>query len=142
MPKVIDLPTATSMDNGDYIIMEESGGGTKKITKANVDAPSSATVTLTSPATVDGNQNYLYKSGRFVQLQLWVTNASVTEGQWSTIGTIPSGFRPWMNTYGLTLDYGTNPAATVNITQAGEIRIWGVSGSSSSYRIAMVYMTA
>lgn len=35
MPKVIDLPTVTSMDGADYLIMEESGGGTKKITKSN-----------------------------------------------------------------------------------------------------------
>lgn len=41
MPKVIDLPTATSMDNGDYLIMEESSGGTKKITRANAFARSS-----------------------------------------------------------------------------------------------------
>lgn len=35
MPKVIDLPTATSMSDSDYLIMESSGGGTKKITRAN-----------------------------------------------------------------------------------------------------------
>lgn len=35
MPKVIDLPTSTSMTNSDYLIMEESGGGTKKITAKN-----------------------------------------------------------------------------------------------------------
>lgn len=35
MPKVIDLPTATTMDDGDYLIMEESTGGTKKITRIN-----------------------------------------------------------------------------------------------------------
>lgn len=35
MPKVIDLPTATTMDDSDYLLMEESTGGTKKITKFN-----------------------------------------------------------------------------------------------------------
>lgn len=35
MPKVIDLPTATSMTDSDYLIMEASGGGTKKITRTN-----------------------------------------------------------------------------------------------------------
>ena len=35
MPKVIDLPTETSMDNGDYLLMEKSTGGTKKITREN-----------------------------------------------------------------------------------------------------------
>lgn len=35
MPKVIDLPIATSMDGTDYLIMEESTGGTKKITRTN-----------------------------------------------------------------------------------------------------------
>lgn len=35
MPKVIDLPTSTSMSDSDYFIMEQSSGGTKKITKQN-----------------------------------------------------------------------------------------------------------
>lgn len=35
MPKVIDLPTSTSMSDSDYLIMEASGGGTKKITRNN-----------------------------------------------------------------------------------------------------------
>lgn len=35
MPKVIDLPTTSAIDNGDYLIMEESTGGTKKITRGN-----------------------------------------------------------------------------------------------------------
>ena len=39
MPKVIDLPTSTSMSDSDYLIMEASGGGTKKITKNNALTP-------------------------------------------------------------------------------------------------------
>lgn len=35
MPKVIDLPSSTSMSNSDYFIMEASGGGTKKINRWN-----------------------------------------------------------------------------------------------------------
>lgn len=35
MPKVIDLPTSASMSTSDYLIMEESGGGTKKISRWN-----------------------------------------------------------------------------------------------------------
>lgn len=35
MPKVIDLPTSTSMSDSDYLIMESSGGGTKKISRWN-----------------------------------------------------------------------------------------------------------
>lgn len=38
MPKVIDLPTATSIGGSDYVIMESSGGGTKKITANNAFA--------------------------------------------------------------------------------------------------------
>lgn len=56
MPKVIDLPTSTSMSNSDYLIMEQSGGGTKKITRANalspigtvIEAENSAAVTVTN----------------------------------------------------------------------------------------------
>lgn len=35
MPKVIDLPTVTSITSSDYLIAEASGGGTKKITLKN-----------------------------------------------------------------------------------------------------------
>lgn len=35
MPKVIDLPTSTSMSTSDYLIMEASGEGTKKISRWN-----------------------------------------------------------------------------------------------------------
>lgn len=35
MPKVFNLPTVTSMSNNDYLLMEGSSGGTKKITKNN-----------------------------------------------------------------------------------------------------------
>lgn len=142
MPKVIDLPTATSMDNADYLLMEESTGGTKKITRSSLEAPSSSTVTPTSPATVSDNQNFLYKSGRLVQLQYWVTGVSVTVGQWVTIGKIPSGYRPIVSMYVPSIDYGSNPSALINITAAGEIRVWGWSWSSSSYRISVAYMSA
>lgn len=61
MPKVINLPTAASMDDSDYLIMEESGGGTKKITRANtlngigdtVDGANSAALTI--PTNTDVN---------------------------------------------------------------------------------------
>lgn len=48
MPKVIDLPTATTMDSGDYFVMEESTGGTKKITNNNVLSNRAYSGSLTS----------------------------------------------------------------------------------------------
>jgi len=46
MPKVIDLPTSTSMSNSDYLIMEASGGGTKKITKQNIFGGATGTLNV------------------------------------------------------------------------------------------------
>lgn len=61
MPKVIDLPSATSMNNNDYFIMESNGGGTKKITRSNA-LPSTNpgiryTTTPTDLSTVASGQN-------------------------------------------------------------------------------------
>lgn len=62
MPKVIDLPTATTMDDSDYLLMEESSGGTKKITRANANVSNSyrhkynfnQTCTITLPGSYRG----------------------------------------------------------------------------------------
>lgn len=55
MPKVIDLPTATSMDNGDYLLMEESTGGTKKITLSN-----SHNIQTTETQTINANETVTF----------------------------------------------------------------------------------
>lgn len=58
MPKVIDLPTATTMDDGDYLLMEESTGGTKKITRANALSPIGTMYSAISSVTsVAGNNS-------------------------------------------------------------------------------------
>ena len=76
MPKVIDLPTATTMDDSDYLLMEESSGGTKKITRANAVSPigtiysavSSVNSLPTSSATVIASLN-LQKGSYVVNAQ-------------------------------------------------------------------------
>lgn len=141
MPKVIDLPTATSMDNSDYLLMEESTGGTKKITKSNFEAPSSSTITPASGVTVVQNKNYVYKAGRVVQFVYWVSGVSLTSNSWTVIGTLPAGFRPIADFYTLLLDYGENPCATVNVAQNGNIRVYGSSWSSSAFRLTATYIS-
>ena len=59
MPKVIDLPTAASMDDGDYLLMEESTGGTKKITKANVLTGIGSTLTAANTITSLSPSEYI-----------------------------------------------------------------------------------
>lgn len=48
MPKVIDLPTSTSISDSDYLVMESSSGGTKKITRNNVMSGIGDTVRINS----------------------------------------------------------------------------------------------
>lgn len=75
MPKVIDLPTATTMDDGDYLLMEESTGGTKKITRANALSPIGTIVsesgTLTS---IPNNSN------------TDLCTLSLSRGKWIVVG--------------------------------------------------------
>lgn len=98
MPKVIDLPTATSMDEADYFLMEESGGGTKKITRSNsVDKITTVSnpVTQTSGGTVSGAT--LRICGRIAFLGFTVTAASnVPAGGNLFVGEIASAYKPVM----------------------------------------------
>lgn len=79
MPKVIDLPTATSMSGSDYLIMESSGGGTKKITRSNA-----------LPAT---NQNIQYAATPTMTslpsgANTDITSVTVSDGIWLLIGQL------------------------------------------------------
>lgn len=77
MPKVIDLPTSTSMSDSDYLIMEASGGGTKKITRANAissdsfvrcyykDGATSTTTVSTTETTIFTVPSRTYKAGTY-----------------------------------------------------------------------------
>lgn len=77
MPKVIDLPTASSMDDTDYLLMEESSGGTKKITRANAivsdsfvrcyykDSSTSTTTVSTTETTIFTMPSRTYKAGTY-----------------------------------------------------------------------------
>lgn len=73
MPKVIDLPTATTLDSGDYLIMEKSSGGTKKITKSN--ALSNIGTTPSSVA---------------------ASTSTLVSGAWTSIGTMSLDAGVWV----------------------------------------------
>lgn len=75
MPKVIDLPTATSMDSGDYFVMEESTGGTKKITRANALAANIVTASSSLTSVPSGSYTTL-------------CSMSLTKGTWIVTGQI------------------------------------------------------
>lgn len=139
MPKVIDLPTSTSMASSDYFVMESSGGGTKKITKANVEAVSSTTISTASGWSA--SENAVYKTGRVVWFVLWV-QGTLASG-WNTIGTLPTGYRPIKAFDSLQVDNGaSSPAAQVKITTSGEIQIYKLSGSSTAFRLASTFISS
>ncbi len=86
MPKVIDLPTSTSMSDSDYLIMEASGSGTKKITRTNALSPI-GTVVRQSNAAMSVPNNTLVD---VVQISLpagvWVVSAQVVMNSGGTSG--------------------------------------------------------
>lgn len=51
MPKVYNLPTVTRMDNDDYLLVEKSIGGTKKITLRNANNSTFSDLDTTSSVT-------------------------------------------------------------------------------------------
>lgn len=138
MPKVIDLPTATMMDDNDYLIMEESSGGTKKITKANVEAVTSSTISVASGFTAA--ENAVYKAGRVVQMIYWVSG-TLSSG-WTVVGTLPAGYRPIKTSDYLLLDNGSAPAADVKIMAGGDIQIYKLSTSSNTFRLTATFISA
>lgn len=77
MPKVIDLPTSTSMTASDYLIMEASGGGTKKITKAN--ALSEIGQFVSDASTVNTLPNATYVN---------LCSVTLTRGKWVLSGQV------------------------------------------------------
>lgn len=140
MPKVIDLPTATSMDDADYLIMEESGGGTKKITAANAVStlgigytPSSTTASVAtiSSGTVAKIAEITLSAGS------WILSACVrltgTSGTFRAAASLSTSSTSVQYGYGfaqmsVTSD-NTNPA--LNVT-----RIFSLSGSTTIYLLA------
>lgn len=98
MPKVIDLPTATTMDDGDYLLMEESTGGTKKITKSNalknsyLSAGNSGSVSIPARTRTD------------------VCSLTLTPGVWVITGQVTSdgGSTTGMASLCITTQSGTN----------------------------------
>ena len=93
MPKVIDLPTATSMDDGDYLLMEESSGGTKKITRANALSPIGTTVFAAGTATSLPNGTNTNLASLTLQKGTWIVvgqaywEGSSTTTNWACIST-------------------------------------------------------
>lgn len=78
MPKVIDLPTATTMDNGDYFVMEESTGGTKKITKSNALSPIGTVIEAENSAAITVANNTATS----------LCSISLPAGQWVVDGQV------------------------------------------------------
>ena len=139
MPKVIDLPTATSMDSDDYFLMEESSGGTKKIKKANANSVEQTTITAESGFTA--SINHVYKYGRVVQFIYWVTG-TLSSG-WNTVGTLPVGYRPIDSFDNIALDQmGSDPAADMKVSSAGNIQLYRLSTSSSEFRLTATFISA
>lgn len=140
MPKVIDLPTSTSMSDSDYLIMEASGGGTKKITKANVDGVSTSSLTVASGFSVVQSMNNVYKTGRVAQFVFWISGTIGTSG--TLVGTLPSGFRPVSAFMTPMLDFGGNTIAIAQVSLNGEIRLYKTADSSTSFRLTATYIAA
>lgn len=85
MPKVIDLPTATSMSDSDYLIMEASGGGTKLITLANAKSNQLLWAGNSSALTVANNTvtdlvSLTLTSGKWLIVAQCAADGGSTEG--------------------------------------------------------------
>lgn len=88
MPKVIDLPTSTSMSDSDYFVMEASGGGTKKITRANALSPIGTVVSGTDVTSI-------VSSG----VRTGVKSITLSKGVWVIIGNVRFNGQLAANTY-------------------------------------------
>lgn len=128
MPKVIDLPTATTMDSGDYFVMEESTGGTKKITRANsVDKVTTVSniITRTSGGTVSSSVKIV---GKVAFLSMTVTaDTTYTAGSNAFAGTINSAYTPPISCLGAS--YIAAAGIIINVSSNGTVTARVISGT-------------
>lgn len=130
MPKVIDLPTATTMDSGDYFVMEESSGGTKKITKGNsvlkVENQVSGIVTRTSGSTIQSS--YIRVWGKVALLFLELSaDQDYGTGTNVFVGSINSAYRPVQNCIGAGYYGGSGMYCQVQTDGSITVRMIGAS---------------
>lgn len=123
MPKVIDLPTSTSMSDSDYLIMEQSSGGTKKITRGNAIPTSTASgiVTRTSGANVQSSYIRIHDKTVYITVNCQAT-ASVSSGSNAFVGAIAAGYRP-SGVGGSGISYYAGTALLTNINENGTITV-------------------
>lgn len=147
MPKVIDLPTASSMDDSDYLLMEESSGGTKKITRGNVLSNIGSNyqyveTTLTQLPTGSGGVHTNVASITLTP-GVWIVQGNVRHGgSYNGLGAM--GLSRTSQASDLTLAYvqyavstaTTNPSHTVcivrSITQAETLYLVAFQNSGST----------
>lgn len=80
----------------------------------------------TTPST---NFNYIKRSG-IVFVDFYKTNQSLSTS-WTTIGTLPSGYRPSHNIYGPAMSLGTPQIAYFINSSSGVVQMRTNSGSGS-----------
>lgn len=137
MPKVIDLPTSTSMTDSDYLIMEQSSGGTKKITRDNalygIGSVVSATNSITSIATsTDTNmcQINLTKGTWVITAQLRISIPSTGKFLVGSISTTSATEQP--STVG---GYGQISNAITGYHTLNLSRIYQATGNTTIYLV-------
>lgn len=138
MPKVIDLPTATTMDNDDYLLMEESTGGTKKITKANALSPIGDIVSAESSLTSITNNTLTELCQMTLPAGSWVITGQVRLNPGTAnvhilaaISTTQSDFGTASG--GLSQDYHTGNQGMITV---GLTRVDKLTASTTYYLVA------
>lgn len=147
MPKVIDLPTATTMDDSDYLLMEESTGGTKKITRANVVSPigtiysavSSASSLSTNSATVIASLNL--SKGSYVVNAQFRGEGGTGFTYYVSIST-GTGFQPpglVMFPASANSDTSFTISRPISLSSAGTVNLVAYQGSGSAKTLNTSY---
>ncbi len=153
MPHVINLPTATSMDDGDYLIMEESSGGTKKITRKNalshigstIDAQNSNVITVPTNTVTNCLSISIPTTGTYIivaNVRISARTNSSFEASISTVetsiqNTVFGGYMQLASTTN-TSSLGFNLTRAFTITQTSTLpynvylNVWQGSGANQT----------
>ena len=116
----------------------------KQPTRTEMDALNSITSsTLTVASGWTATANWCVKRNGICQMYVELTNGTYSTG-WTTVATLPEGFRPQWAFDALAINNGSNeePAVSMKIQATGAVSIYKLSNTTNNIRLSATFICA
>ena len=107
----------------------------------NLKSKESSSTTVGEGWSVSSNVNYLVKKCGVITLDLWLTSGTLETG-WTTVATIPEGFRPEFTFDTSIVDNNNGGAMMCKIEYGGAVKVYKSATAHNDFRIHVVYIEA